>query len=189
MLTFRLRLLGSALAALMGWLGLSRGHYVLGALWIGTAVWLWWGYFRVGSVWLALAAYRLGNVEGMRSHVRCIRWPRLLSRRCRAYYHWLQGVVLAIDGRLAAARDHMLTARRWGVRSDHHRSILECQLADMAIRCGEPSTSMSPGERRAVAQAASSANANVDRVSSGPINASTWPRAAALWTRPRSTTR
>ncbi len=143
MLTLRLRLLGSLFAALLGWVALARGHHLLAALWISAAVWVWWGYVRVSSVWLALAAYRLGNVDGMRSHVSGVRWPRLLSRRCRGYYHWLQGVALAIDGRLAPARDHMLAARKWGFRSAHHRSIMECQLADMAIRCGEPAQAWS----------------------------------------------
>ena len=143
MLTLRLRFLASLLAALLAFVGLARGHELLAAVWAGWMLWLWWGYFRDGSVWLALAAYRLGNVDGMRGHVRTIRWPRLLSRRCRGYYHWLQGVALAVDGRLAAARDHMLAARRWGFRSAHHRSIMECQLADMAIRCGEPAQAWS----------------------------------------------
>ncbi|HEX2717364.1 MAG TPA: hypothetical protein VHM67_06755 [Gemmatimonadaceae bacterium] len=143
MLTLRLRLLASLVAALLTFVALAAGHALFAVLWAACTLWLWWGYFREGSVWLALAAYRFGNVERMRSHVRTVRWPRLLSRRCRGYYHWLQGVALAIDGRLAPARDHMLAARRWGFRSAHHRSIMECQLADMAIRCGEPAQAWS----------------------------------------------
>jgi hypothetical protein len=143
MLPPRIRLL---IAALTLWLGASsaaHGRYVLGVLFALGAMALTWGYFRVGTVWLALAAYRTGNVELMSTHVRRVRWPRLLSPRYRGYYHWLQGVGLAVEGRLAPARDHLLQARRWRFRTENDRSIMECQLADMAIRCGEPAQAWS----------------------------------------------
>ncbi|NUQ94118.1 MAG: hypothetical protein HOQ12_15800 [Gemmatimonadaceae bacterium] len=138
MLTPRFRLLFVALALLLGVASLSHGRIADATVVLLLASFLVWGYFRVGSLWLALAAYRLGNVERMRDHVRRVRWPRLLSRRWRGYYHWLQGVALVIDGRVAPARDHLLQARRWRFRTENDRSIMECQLADMAIRCGEP---------------------------------------------------
>lgn len=143
MLPPRIRLL---IAALTLWLGvtlLSHGAHVAGAVCCVGTLALTWGYFRVGSVWLALAAYRMGNVEQMSVHVRRVRWPRLLSPRYRGYYHWLQGVGLAIEGRIAPARDHLLQARRWRFRTENDRSIMECQLADMAIRCGEPAQAWS----------------------------------------------
>ena len=138
MLPPRIRLF---LAALTLWLGMSlivNDEHAVGAVCCVGALALTWGYFRVGTVWLALAAYRVGNVELMCLHVRRVRWPRLLSPRYRGYYHWLQGVGLAIEGRIAPARDHLLQARRWRFRTENDRSIMECQLADMAIRCGEP---------------------------------------------------
>ena len=138
MLTFPLRLSLVLAALLIGVVGVGRGNSIDGAVVLAGGALLIWGYFRSGSLWLALAAYRTGNVERMRDHVRCVRWPRLLSPRWRAYYHWLQGVTLAIEGRIAPARDHLLQSRRWRFRSQHDRSIMECQLADMAIRCGEP---------------------------------------------------
>ena len=138
MLTPRLRILFVALALLLGVASLSQGRVADGAVVLLLASFVAWGYFRSGSLWLALAAYRLGNVERMRDHVRRVRWPRLLSPRWRAYYHWLQGVALVIEGRVAPARDHLLQARRWRFRTENDRSIMECQLADMAIRCGEP---------------------------------------------------
>jgi hypothetical protein len=138
MLTPRLRLLFIMTALFLGAAWVGEGDRIDGAIVLGTGGLLIWGYFRSGSVWLALAAYRTGNVERMRDHVRRVRWPRLLSPRWRAYYHWLQGVALAIEGRLAPARDHLLQARRWRFRTENERSIMECQLADMAIRCGEP---------------------------------------------------
>lgn len=138
MLTLRLRLFFIMIAMLLGAAWLGRGERIDGAIVLTAAAVLIWGYFRNGSLWLALAAYRTGNVERMRVHVRRVHWPRLLSPRWRAYYHWLQGVTLAVEGRIAPARDHLLQARRWRFRTENDRSIMECQLADMAIRCGEP---------------------------------------------------
>lgn len=133
-----LRLMLATMAAWYGGGKLVSGEALQGVLWTSAALLLIWGYFRVGSVWLALAAYRTGNVERMRDHVSCTRWPRLLSPRYRGYYHWLQGVGLAVEGRMAPARDHLLQARQWRFRTENDRSIMECQLADMAIRCGDP---------------------------------------------------
>ena len=138
MLTPRLRLLVVTIALALGITALARGGIVEAALVLAPVALVVWGYFRIGSVALALAAYRLGNVERMRDHVRRVRWPRLLSPRWRAYYHWLQGVALVIEGRVFPARDHLLAARRGRFRTTNDRSIMECQLADMAIRCGEP---------------------------------------------------
>lgn len=138
MLTLRLRLFFIMIAMLLGAAWLGRGERIDGAIVLTAAAVLIWGYFRNGSLWLALAAYRTGNVERMRVHVRRVHWPRLLSPRWRPYYHWLQGVTLAVEGRIAPARDHLLQARRWRFRTENDRSIMECQLADMAIRCGEP---------------------------------------------------
>ena len=138
MLTPRLRLLVVMIALALGLTALARGGFFAAALVLVPVTVVVWGYFRIGSVALALAAYRLGNVERMRDHVRRVRWPRLLSPRWRAYYHWLQGVALVIEGRVFPARDHLLAARRWRFRTTNDRSIMECQLADMAIRCGEP---------------------------------------------------
>lgn len=138
MLTPRLRFLFILTALLLGAAWMGNGDRIDGTIVLGAGVLLTWGYFRSGSLWLALAAYRTGNVERMRDHVRRVRWPRLLSPRWRSYYHWLQGVALAVEGRIPPARDHLLQARRWRFRTENDRSIMECQLADMAIRCGEP---------------------------------------------------
>ena len=138
MLTLQLRILFAVSTLLLGVMSLGRGDRVDGGILLAAGIALVWGYFRSGSLWLALAAYRTGNVERMRDHVRRVRWPTLLSPRWRAYYHWLQGVTLAVEGRITPARDHLLQARRWRFRTENDRSIMECQLTDMAIRCGEP---------------------------------------------------
>lgn len=138
MITPRLRIILATLALLVGLLRVwSDPASVPGWIAIGAAAVLVWGYFRVGTVWLALAAYSTGNVERMREHVRGVRWPTLLTVRNRAYYHWLRGVALAIEGDLQRARESLLLARRGRLRSTTNRSIVECQLADMALRCGE----------------------------------------------------
>jgi hypothetical protein len=138
MITPRLRLALTCLAALWGAAQLwARPTSLLGWIAVLVAAALVWGYFRVGTVWLALAAYRVGNVERMREHVHRVRWPRLLTLRNRAHYHWLKGVGLALEGDLRGARQQLLLARRGRLRNTTSRSIVECQLADVALRSGE----------------------------------------------------
>jgi hypothetical protein len=138
MFTPRLRLALIGLAMVWGVVRLSSAPASpLGWVAVIAAALLTWGYFRVGSVWLALAAYRVGNVERMREYVHGVRWPRLLAVRNRAHYHWLKGVGLALEGDLKGARTQLLLARRGWLRNTTSRSIVECQLADVALRSGE----------------------------------------------------
>src|SRR5919199_1265989 len=125
MFTPRLRLALICLAMVWGLVRLwARPASALGWVAVIAAALLVWGYFRVGSVWLALAAYRVGNVERMREHVHGVRWPRLLTLRNRAHYHWLKGVGLALEGDLRGARQQLLLARRGRLRNTTSRSIV-----------------------------------------------------------------
>lgn len=101
---------------------------------------LLWDYFRNSGVWIGFRAFRQGNLLRARRAVGSVRWPHLLSRRSLAYYHWLRGVLDAADGRLQAARVHLLVAATGALRTENDRSLVQCLLAELALQEGDRAT-------------------------------------------------
>lgn len=101
---------------------------------------LLWDYVRNSGVWIAFRAFRQGNLPRTRRTLASVRWPRLLSRRSLAYYHWLRGVLDAADGRLQAARVHLLVAATGALRTENDRSLVQCLLAELALQVGDHKT-------------------------------------------------
>lgn len=101
---------------------------------------LLWDYVRNSGVWIAFRAFRQGNLPRTRRTLASVRSPRLLSRRSLAYYHWLRGVLDAADGRLQAARVHLLVAATGALRTENDRSLVQCLLAELALQAGDRKT-------------------------------------------------
>lgn len=97
---------------------------------------LLWDYFRNSGVWIGFRAFRVGNLLRVRRSLDSVRWPHLLSRRSLAYYHWLRGVLDAADGRLQAARVHLLVAATGALHTENDRSLVQCLLAELALQEG-----------------------------------------------------
>ncbi|PKM46194.1 MAG: hypothetical protein CVV05_04265 [Gammaproteobacteria bacterium HGW-Gammaproteobacteria-1] len=95
-----------------------------------------WNYIRDGGVWIGFRAFRQGNLRRVRRSLESVRWPHLLSRSSLAYYHWLRGVLEAADGRLQAARVHLLVAAAGALRTENDRSLVQCLLAELALQEG-----------------------------------------------------
>jgi hypothetical protein len=97
-----------------------------------AAAFLVWGGIRHGSVWLAFNAYRRSDWDRVRALLAATR-PYSLGRQDRAYYDWLQGVILARDGRFDAARASLITAAGGPLRTSNARTLVHCHLADVAL--------------------------------------------------------
>lgn len=125
-------------------LALVAGSYFLlglevpvAALFFSMALLLLWNYFRHSSVWSAFRAFQQRDVSRVRMLLAYVRWPQLLSKPSLAYYHWLQGVVDAADGRLKAAQVHLLVAAAGELRSSNDRCLVQCLLAEVLLQQGE----------------------------------------------------
>lgn len=124
-------------------LALVAGGYLLqlgtsaAALVFSTAVLLLWNYVRHSSVWSAFRAFQRRDIARVRMLLGYVRWPHLLSKPSLAYYHWLQGVVDAADGRLKAAQVHLLVAAAGDLRSPNDRCLVQCLLAEVLLQQGD----------------------------------------------------
>lgn len=124
-------------------LSLVAGGYLLqfgtaaAAIFFSTALLLLWNYFRHSSVWSAFRAFQQRDIARVRVLLNYVRWPRLLSKPSLAYYHWLQGVVDAADGRFKAAQVHLLVAATGDLRSSNDRCLVQCLLAEVLLQQGD----------------------------------------------------
>lgn len=107
------------------------------ALFFSAALLLLWNCFRHSGVWSAFRAFQRRDIGRVRFLLTHVRWPRLLSRPTLAYYHWLQGVLDAADGRLKAAQVHLLVAAAGDLRSSNDRCLVQCLLAEVLLQQGE----------------------------------------------------
>lgn len=107
------------------------------AIFFSTALLLLWNYFRQSSVWSAFRAFQQRDIARVRVLLNYVRWPRLLSKPSLAYYHWLQGVVDAADGRFKAAQVHLLVAATGDLRSSNDRCLVQCLLAEVLLQQGD----------------------------------------------------
>ncbi len=104
-----------------------------GLFFIAAGAFLAWGYLRHGSVYAAFWAYRKGDIERARGLLSTIRNPDHLTRQDRAYYHLLQGLMLAQDGEIGAARAKLEAALEGPFRTQNDGSLAHYLLAEWSL--------------------------------------------------------
>jgi hypothetical protein len=102
---------------MLGTYFMSAGRVEGLAFILGALYWLF-ALLRFGPVKLAFTAYRNGRIEQARDHLTAVRWPRLLSARNRAYYHWMQGAIAMHDARWHRERDERAESDEAAERAD-----------------------------------------------------------------------
>ncbi|MBX6363817.1 MAG: hypothetical protein IRZ00_08110 [Gemmatimonadetes bacterium] len=113
------------------------GRWGFGLAYLVAAALFAWGSLKVPSIGAALDAFRRSDMRRVREELARIRTPGRLSPRHRAYYDWMQGVLAADDGDVAGARELLDRAAAGPLRSENDRSIIEYQLAELALRQGD----------------------------------------------------
>jgi len=109
-----------------------------GALWLlAGALLLTVSYFRNGTLWLASRAYRRQDVDRAERLLTQIKYPHLLQRRARPYYHFLRGILTFRHGRLEEAEPHLLQALSQGPLSPGSVCMSHCMLATIQLRRGD----------------------------------------------------
>lgn len=98
---------------------------------------LTWDYIRNNGVWIAFREFRNGQIEQVRRLLEQVKWPNFLNKEALAYYHWLKGVVDVSDGRLTAAKVHLLVAATGQLRTENDRCLVQCLLAEVALQGGD----------------------------------------------------
>lgn len=131
-----IRLIVGLLAILVGFY-LALHPTPLAFLFFFVGLWLIWDAIRNSGVWSAVRAFRQQDLARVRYYLALIRWPNLLNREAKSYYHWMRGVVEMSDGRLEAAKVQLLVATTGRLRTTNDRSLVQCLLAEIGLQSGD----------------------------------------------------
>ena len=135
-----IRTLVAILGVLAGLVSLALGRYLFGAAYLLGALFLMrglWPNIRTG--W-AVSAFRNGDVDRARKHLRHVRAPEKLGETQRAYFHWMSAVAALDAGNPEAARAAFLLVDDAFLRSDNDRSIMLVQRAQLESAAGDAET-------------------------------------------------
>lgn len=89
-------------------------------------------HFAFGTVWQSYRALRRGKPAEAERLLAATRFPNLLLRSPRAYYHLTAGMLDLQQKALADARAHLETAHELGLRDDTDRALVALNLGHIA---------------------------------------------------------
>ena len=85
-----------------------------------------------GTVWQSYRALRRGDPAGAERLLAATRFPAMLLRSPRAYYHLTRGMLDLQQKQLDDARRHLETALELGLRDDTDRALVALNLGHLA---------------------------------------------------------
>ena len=89
---------------------------------------------------MAARAARKGDFARVERLLAEIRAPERLSAQQRAYYHYYRGLLCAERNDSEGARQHFRAAATGGLRTPSDRSLVQVQLAALALDVGDRSS-------------------------------------------------
>ncbi len=123
-------------ASLLAFAQFVQGRTMLGAAFAIGAFLVLWGHWRYGSVFAAWQALLKDDRGRARRLLAGTPRPTFLAPRHRAYFHWVQGLLLAHEGEIGAAREQLELALDGPLRSTSNEALLRAQLAELEIGAG-----------------------------------------------------
>ncbi len=118
------------IAALNGW------HYIIIVVAL-LSVGLLWGYYNVGTVYLALHKMRKGKFEESEQILALTRKPEKLRKTRRAYYYYIKAYVAREKDDFDTAKHFFNLALNDGLKTEHDQAVALLALADIALIRGD----------------------------------------------------
>ena len=137
MFTRRVRFIIIVVNTLVAVLCWRNGMPVLVFLLLLSAVFIAWGLFRHGTVYLAGRALKQQKREKAARLLADIRYPERLSRTQRSYYYFHQGVLDLHAERLEAAKQAFDLALDIGLRTPTDEAATYINLGVIAVKEGD----------------------------------------------------
>jgi ATP/maltotriose-dependent transcriptional regulator MalT len=101
------------------------------------SLFLLWGYYSVGTVYLALHRLRKGNFEDAARIIELTRKPEKLSKTKKAYYYYIKAYIAREKDDFSTAKNLFNLAINEGLKEEHDRAIAYLALADIAVIQGD----------------------------------------------------
>lgn len=94
---------------------------------------LLWGYYNVGTVYLALHKMRKAQYADSERILALTRKPEKLSKKRRAYYHYVAAYLAREKDDFKSAEHDFLIALDTGLSEEHDRAIALLALAEIEV--------------------------------------------------------
>lgn len=92
-----------------------------------------WGYFKNGTVYMAFQQLRKENYGKAETLLMKTRYPELLKRSQKSYYHFTKGFIELNKQNNDLAYDELKTALDLGLRTQNDTSIVTLKLASLEL--------------------------------------------------------
>jgi Flp pilus assembly protein TadD len=89
-------------------------------------------HFLFGTVWQAFASLKRGDLEQADRLIRNVRHPKLLTKRHRAYYHFIRGMIYLQYKQLEHGKQHLQQALDLGLQSPTDKALVALNLAHVS---------------------------------------------------------
>ena len=96
-----------------------------------------WGYFKNGTVYLAWRAVKKEQFEKAERILNQVRYPELLKKEQRGFYHFARGLIEANRNNSDAAYRNLSDALKFGVRTENNIAIINLNLAGLDFEQGK----------------------------------------------------
>ncbi|WP_299460206.1 hypothetical protein [uncultured Microscilla sp.] len=133
MFTLKVRLLLGAAALLAIVFSLFYQNYPSTILYIACIAVLVVGYYRNGTVWLALQQLRRQKYDKANAYLSEIKQPERLAKSQKGYYYFIKAFVAMSKDDIHAAETLFNQALEFGVRTQNNEALVYLHLADIKV--------------------------------------------------------
>lgn len=124
-------------------IGFAYFYYIRGdmaGVFIGLIAipFLIYGYFAYGTVQLAMQELKKDNLNKASKVLQNTKYPNLLSRSYKAYYHFVLGYIYLNEDtpKLKQAKFHFKEADRYGLRTENDRGMTLINISSLELEEG-----------------------------------------------------
>ncbi|MFH0793376.1 MAG: tetratricopeptide repeat protein [bacterium] len=136
MFSRNLRFILTILCFLLGIWNFSTQHLTLGLIALAAAVFLIYGHFRYGAVWLATRQVKLGRLPRAKKLLDETPNPRWLGKPQRSQYYFAKGLIASRESKPDDAEENFLRALEIGMRTPKDTAIVHLHLASNCLEKG-----------------------------------------------------
>lgn len=136
MFSRNLRILLTILCLLLGIWNFSTQHLALGLIALAAAVFLIFGHFRYGAVWLATRQVKLSRLPRAKKLLDETPNPRWLGKTQRSQYYFAKGLIASRESNHHDAEENFLRALEIGMRTPKDTAIVHLHLASNCLEKG-----------------------------------------------------
>lgn len=91
-------------------------------------------YLLFGNIWLALGKLKRGNLRQVEAILNSIKYPKLLFRTHRAYYHFIKGMLAVKKENMEDGKVNLEEALNIGIHRATDRALITPNLASLYLQ-------------------------------------------------------